>query len=122
MLTGMAEPAGLPAELAAAVAAAIDGMRTTWKEAAAVIDAWPDPEQALRAATEIAAEARAIPDTEGRALRGRQALRIRDARGLSLAQLADELGSSKSLAAKLVAAASAGTGRPADPHEGGSPE
>jgi hypothetical protein len=96
-----------------AVAAALAEIRAAWQRAAAAIDGWPDPAQALAAAGQLAEGARAVPDELGLALRGRQALRLRQARelalarDLSLAELARELGGSKSLAHKLVTAAEA---------------
>jgi hypothetical protein len=98
-------------ELQETVAAAVAEIRAAWQRAAEVIDRWPDPARALAAAADLAEGARAVPDELGLPLRGRQALRVRAARelvlarDLSLAELARELGGSKSLAHKLVTAA-----------------
>jgi hypothetical protein len=76
-----------------------------WAQAAALLDAWPDPRAALAEAGRLGDEVRALVDRHQRPLRGRQVRRLTQGTGKSIRALAREASMSHEALAKLERAA-----------------
>jgi hypothetical protein len=76
-------------------------LRATYTEAAIAVEAEASPETAFRLATQLRAEADGIV-RDAAILRARMADRLLRAEGMSLAQLAERLGTSKARADQLI--------------------
>jgi DNA-directed RNA polymerase specialized sigma24 family protein len=84
-----------------AVAGAGRGLRRAYDEAASAVERTPDPERAVAKAAELVKAADQIVGDAAR-LRARMALRLQQSEGLSLAELAKRIGTSKSRADQLI--------------------
>jgi 3-methyladenine DNA glycosylase/8-oxoguanine DNA glycosylase len=93
---------------------ALDGLTRAYKEAAAAIEAIPDPQRAFAYATQLANLVRDL-FPEASELRSRTVARIWEAEELSLAALAQRIGVSKARADQLIRAAK--TARAGKEHE-----
>lgn len=99
------------ADLKREITAQLDQLDRLYEEAAAAIDAIPDPDQAFKRATEFADLAR---DTHTRIasrfhrLRVGRAVQIKDQESLSIAQLATRISVSKARADQLLRASKEG--------------
>ncbi len=84
------------------VTGVLNVFRRAWQEAAAIISATSDPDEAFRAAVEADKQLLALHNEQATRIKARQAVRIRQAHGLSLAKLAGRVNRSKALVAQYV--------------------
>ena len=89
-----------------AAAQALDALMAAYRDAAAAINAIPDPQRAFEYATQLASMLRDIAQRASE-LRTQTAARIWEAQELSLAALAERIGVSKARADQLIRAAKA---------------
>lgn len=99
------------ADLQQEITTLLDQLDRLYEEAAAAIDAIPDPDQVFKRATEFGDQFRATHDriiSRFHKLRVRRAVQIKQEASLSIAQLADRISVSKARAAQLLEKAKEG--------------